>query len=80
MIKKLLILKDKNIMLRVHTDFLEFSKDGVAFVISYKFISSIYLNKQANIALPQLVKLAKKVPLFFIDFYGNIVAQMSTDV
>lgn len=76
MIKKELILKDKNIKIKLHKEYLEFTKDSNYMVIAYKFIANVYLNKLANIPLNLLVSLASKVPLFIIDHNGYVIAEV----
>ncbi len=80
MIKKELILKDKNIKIKIHQDYLEFTKNSNYMVIAYKFIANIYLNKQADVPLNILINLAKKVPLYIIDHNGYVVAEVKVNV
>lgn len=80
MSKKELILKDKNIKLKVFTNYLEFTKNEISFIISYKFISHIYLINLAKVPLSDILKLAQKVPLYFIDSNGYILSKIDVDV
>lgn len=78
--KKELIVKDKSIKIKLCTNHLEFIKDNMSLVISYKFISNIYITNQLNISLKDITKLAINIPVFIIDFNGHILAKVDVNV
>lgn len=78
--KKVLLLKDKTISIKTHENYIEFTNDNKEFIAAYRYISEIYINKQINVSVDEVLKIAKKVPLFFVDHNGYIIAKVSTDV
>jgi len=78
--KKVLLLKDKTINIKTHEECIEFTNDNKEFIVAYKYISEIYINKKIDISIDNMLKIAKKVPLFFVDHNGYIIAKVSTDV
>jgi len=78
--KKILVLKDKMIEIKIYEEYLEFVCEEKEFIAAFKHISEVYINKQINISLDKTLKIAKKVPLFLTDHNGYIVAKVETDV
>lgn len=78
--KKVLLLKDKTISIKTHENYIEFTNDNKEFIAAYRYISEIYINKQINVSIDEVLKIAKKVPLFFVNHNGYIIAKVSTDV
>lgn len=77
---KILVLKDKNIKIKVHKTYLEFNNENKDFIVAFKHISQVYCTKHIDISVQQLIEVAKKVPLFFIDHNGYIIAEVKADV
>ncbi|MBE0490779.1 MAG: hypothetical protein IBX44_00845 [Sulfurospirillum sp.] len=78
--KKVLILKDKTINIKTHEDYIEFTNDNKEFIAAYKYISEVYINKHITVSIEDVLKIAKKIPLFFVDHNGYIIAKVSADV
>jgi len=78
--KKVLLLKDKTIIIKTHENYIEFTNDNKEFIAAYKYISEIYINKHINVSIDDVLKIAKKIPLFFVNHNGYIIAKVSTDV
>ena len=76
--KRVLIIKDKQTNIKVHSDYIDFIDKG--FILSFKHIQEIYMYKNINLSLSDLVKVAKKAPLYLIDHQNNIIARIDTDV
>lgn len=78
--KKRLILKDKTIQIKIHSQYIEFISQSKEFMAAYQYISEIYMSKHIEISLIDILSIAGHVPLFFIDHNGYIIAKVSTDV
>jgi hypothetical protein len=74
--KSPLILKNPKTKIIVHKNYLELFIDGSKYVISFLHILEIYLNKNISIKPSQLIAIAKKCPLYFIDHHGYVVGAL----
>jgi len=74
--RKPLILKSPKADIKIHSDYLEITLDGLHYVVGYSHISEIYLNKNIAITLSDLLKIALKKPISLINHYGYVVAEI----
>jgi len=69
--KKTFILK-KAYRIKVKDGYIEVFEDTI-YTISFKNIHKIYIHKDVEASINELLKLAKNVPVKFIDAYGYII-------
>ena len=72
--KKILIFKNQNTIIKPKENYLEFIIDNTPVIIAYKHISNIYINKTVDIDLKTLYKLSTKIDIDIIDHYGNLLS------
>jgi hypothetical protein len=77
--KKELIFKNPNTKMKIFSTHLQFTVNGSSMVLSYKYISQVYINKTIKFSLLDLYKLFLKVPVFIIDQNGYILASLKKE-
>ena len=75
MTKKPLIIKDYSKIV-AKSEYLLLFKNKNKFVISYKYISAIFINSHIKVSLVSLVKLSNNFPIFLIDNSGFIKSKI----
>jgi len=75
MTKKTIIIKDYSKIV-AKNDYLLLYKNKNRFVISYKYISAMFINFQTRVSLGSLIKLSSKFPIYLIDNSGFIKSKI----
>jgi len=75
MTKKPLIIKDYSKIV-AKSEYLLLFKNKNKFVISYKYISAIFINSRIKVSLVSLIKLSNNFPIFLIDNSGFIKSKI----
>ena len=76
MSKRSLILKQKGLKLYPHKKFLEFGVEGERHTIAYRHLEALYLATSIEVSLSNLLKIAKRIPLYLIDRHGYIKGEI----
>lgn len=74
--KRLLILRDPKTRLTVHSEYLEISAGTQHYIVAYRHIEAIYLNKANKIPVGTCYAISARVPFYLTDHNGYIVAQL----
>jgi len=75
--KRHLILRDPKTRLTIHTDYLEISNPANSYVVAFRHIGAVYLNKAIPLTIGACYAICRRVPLWLIDQNGYIVARVA---
>ncbi len=74
--KKPLIIKNYSKLI-AKKEYILLYQNKNRYIISYKFISAIFISAKTQISLTSLALLANKFPIFLIDANGNITTKIT---
>jgi hypothetical protein len=74
--KRVLILRDSKTAITIHSDYIEIKNFINSYVVAFRHIERIYLNKAIDIDISSCYAISQKVPLFIIDEDGYILAEL----
>ena len=74
--KRLLILRDPNTKITIHREYLEITAGTQHYIVAYRHIEAIYLNKANKIPVGICYTISTHVPFYLIDQNGYIIAQL----
>ena len=75
--KKLLILKSYHDKIKVFSTHIEIVQNNKEFIMSFRHIKAVYINKSIEISLEDCYRIYEKVPLYIIDSNGYIVCRFA---
>lgn len=75
--KRSVIIKDPKAHLFYRDTAIEVKSMFGDAIIGFNQITHIYLHQNIDLPVKQAIQIAKKVPLFFIDKRGKIIARIS---
>jgi hypothetical protein len=74
-----LILRSKEVKICPHQDYIDITIEKNHTIYSYKNIASFYINKNITISISDIIKIARKKPLYFTDENGYVVAMLKAN-
>ncbi len=74
--KQIVIVKESKTKVKFHKDYLEISSIYENRVIAKRFIKEFYMNQQIVVKPSELINLAKKVKVYFINQHGTILSSL----
>lgn len=77
--KRALIIKNPRIKIYAHDYYIEVYDYVKPTIISYKHISTLYINKTSSIKLSTLLKISSKIPVQIIDHNGYFLAKIQME-
>ena len=80
MSKHALIIKESKVQIHYKTSHLHIVSPFSEQYIGFDKIYGCYINQNIKIDLDVIMKISKKVPLYFIDKKGTIIAKISFQV
>jgi len=74
--KRVLILRDSRTKISAHSEYIEIKNILSSYIVSFRHIEAIYINKAIFIDIATCYFISTKVPLFLIDQNGYILAEL----
>jgi hypothetical protein len=74
-----LILRSKEVKIYPHSDYIDVTVQKNHTIYSYKNIAKFYINKNITISISDVIKIARKKPLYFTDENGYVVARLKAN-
>jgi len=74
--KQILILKQSATGLIVHQEHMEIITPKESYIVAYRHIDAIYLNKAIRVDIGTCYALSQKVALYLIDHNGYLLAEL----
>lgn len=71
---KILFIKNANTIIKFHSAYMIIKTNHQDYVVGYRHINELYLNKLIAITPRECIKIAKFCKLFFTDQHGYILA------
>jgi hypothetical protein len=75
-VSRLLILKDPATTIAHHGDYMEVKTPHHSYVVAYRHIKTIYINKAINLSIAECYAISTRVPLYLIDKHGYLLAKV----
>ena len=75
--KRRLIFRDPKTRLIVHSDYLHIVHPLNSYIVAFRHIGAIYLNKAIKIDISSCYAICRHTPLWIIDQNGYIVAKVT---
>jgi hypothetical protein len=75
-VKRTLIVKEAKAAVKAYDSHLEISTFYENQYIGFAQITALYVNKNAKLSTSDAIRIAAKVPLYFIDARGNILGRI----
>ena len=76
--KRILILRDPKTKITPHTDYIEITNITNRYIVSYRHVSAIYLNKAIKLDMSACYTLYTHIPkLYITDQNGYILAKLA---
>lgn len=74
MMKKTLLIKDSSTTIKVYSSYMIIASSSDSFVVAFRHIKELYINKTILLMPSQLIKMASFFNVYFIDHHGYILA------
>lgn len=74
--KKLLVIKESNTTLKLFKHYMIVTTSSESYVIAYRYLEEIYINKTVTISLSDVLRLAKIAKFYLIDHHGYVLANI----
>ena len=74
--KQILILRQSSTKIIIRSDHMEVITLGRSYVVAYRHLDAVYLNKAIRVDIGTCYALSRKVPLFLIDHNGYLLAEL----
>ncbi|BBG66771.1 hypothetical protein NNO_2068 [Hydrogenimonas sp.] len=78
--RRALIVKDPRAKIVVNETHLEISTLYDMQYIGFERIKAVYLNRSVDLSVKSLMEIFRRVPVYFIDKHGRLLAKMSRKV
>jgi hypothetical protein len=70
-----LIIKDKNVRLRLKDTYIEIRKNGIVKIFGVLNIRALFIHKDIFLNISECYAISKYMPIFFINSNGEILAR-----
>ena len=74
--KRTLIVKEPKAKIKMYETHVEISTFYETQYVGFEQITSVYLNRQIKLSVGEALRIARRVPLYFIDRNGNILGKI----